>query len=532
MIKTIGCYVRLSQADDKADESNSIINQRTLIHNYIDNHPDLQGRKIIDYVDDGYTGTNMDRPEFQRMIRMAQCGQIQCIIVKDFSRFARHYIAMGDYVEQILPELGIRFISVTDHYDSAVSLTSSDNLSMALKSVLNSYYSRELSSKMTSYFMQRMRDGTYTGKPCFGYTMDQEHTHFVVDPEAAKIVRLIYDMALAGKTRPEIANYLNDQGLPTPAVYKSQRGFSPKGLITANPLWDHVKVTTILRQEIYTGKLIMRKRTQTAPCSRKYHNADSAEHIVRNNAHEAIITQEEFDRVQELMPKQKGWNRKNQKQYPLKKLVRCGTCRKCMTYRNKDSGAAFVCPDCYIKHSPCSKKRYPMHEIEQVLLCTIQQHLKLVMQEEDIDAETQRNQYLATYERELGKYLAEKDYLIQKKSQCFERYHSGAITLEQYICKKDAYAKKSQALEIKIADLEKKRAALEVSSTCIQTAFGTPDRTVGDFLEAQELTREMAVCFVKSIYLYETHMEIEWKYRDIFKSFLAQGDTNECNRAT
>ena len=176
MINTIGCYIRLSQADNKYDESDSVMNQRILIHKYIHEHPDLCGAQILDFTDDGYSGTNTDRPAFQRMIQMAQCGQIQCIIVKDFSRFARNYISMGDYVEQIFPMLGIRFISINDNYDSADAQNMSDSLSLALKSVLNTFYSRELSKKMTAYFSQKMESGEHIGNPCFGYTKNKEGT--------------------------------------------------------------------------------------------------------------------------------------------------------------------------------------------------------------------------------------------------------------------------------------------------------------------------------------------------------------------
>ena len=513
MIKVIGCYIRLSQSDNKNDESDSVVNQRMLIHNYINAHSELHGAQILDFVDDGYTGTNTDRPAFQRMIQMAQCGQIQCIIVKDFSRFARNYISMGDYVERIFPMLGIRFISVNDHYDSAGAQNMSDSLSMALKSILDTFYSRELSRKMTSYFSQKMESGEHIGKPCFGYTKNKEGTKLIPDPEAASIVRMIFDLALTGKSRSEIVNILNEQGIPTPALYKKKNGSSMNCLTTPNPIWDHVKVSTILRQEAYTGRLVMHKRIKTAPCSKTYRKTDSSEQIVRENAHEAIVTKEEFDRVQELMPKQKGWNRKNQRAYPLKGLVRCGNCGRCMSLYLNKAGGYFVCPDRYNKSSLCPPKRYPMHDIDQAVLCTIQQYLKLAA----ADCTRKKAQAPTISSGKHQSILREKDDLLRRKRQCYEDYVAGNLTLDEYKKQKEAYTKRGQELEQEIADCEN-------PAKPVAEELKLQNSPVMTWLNEKELNREMAISFVDSIYLHEDHMQINWKYRDFVGEFLNEGE--------
>lgn len=260
MPKTIACYIRLSQADDDLNqgtrelyESSSISHQRELIHTYLKEHPEFDGWNIREFVDDGYSGTSDKRPEFQRMIELARRGQIHCIIVKDFSRFARNYIMMGDYLEQIFPFLGIRFISINDGYDSNLNVNVTDDMSVVLKSILNSYYSRDLSAKMFSFNTQRMQSGNHTGVPCFGYVMNEERTHFVVDPEAAKIVRQIFDLALQGTTRTEIARILNSQSLPTPAEYNRLHGYSRSQMTTTAPLWKMSKrgESTVLSSVIF-----------------------------------------------------------------------------------------------------------------------------------------------------------------------------------------------------------------------------------------------------------------------------------------
>src|SRR5699024_5873733 len=149
-------------------------------------HPEFSDWTVQEYVDDGYTGTNDDRPEFQRMIELVRQGMIQCIIVKDLSRFARNYIITGEYLEQVFPFLGVRFISITDHYDSASNTTVEDNMSVVLKSVLNAYYSKDLGRKIASSFHQRMRQGTFKSKAPYGYRRVEDQISYQLDPESSK----------------------------------------------------------------------------------------------------------------------------------------------------------------------------------------------------------------------------------------------------------------------------------------------------------------------------------------------------------
>lgn len=521
MRNELGYYIRLSHADDDLGEdqyeSDSITNQRELIHRYLAAHPEFSGWKIHEFVDDGYSGTSENRPEFQRMINLARHGQIRCIIVKDFSRFARNYITMGDYLEQIFPFLGIRFVSINDGYDSAVTTNITDNMSMILKSILNSYYSRDLSAKMFSCNTQRMKNGSFTGSPCFGYRMNPERTHFIIDPYAAKIVREIFDLALAGSSRPEIVRILNNAGYPTPAEYNRQQGYGKSDMVTNMPLWDHIKVSNILRQEAYTGKLIMRKYVPVAPCAKQRRRTAPEERIIRENAHAPIVTQEEFDRVQILFPKRKGWDRKDQRQYPLKGLVRCGTCGKVMPLRNYAASGAFQCQESLIEHSICSQKLYPMQEIEQAVFQALHPMLQLLIQEERKYSRRQREKRLLQCQENMSDLLREKDHLKQLKTKCYEAYVSGDLTLEEYTRQKSAYTQVGQELAQKIEALESQQNMLSLSP--VPADLQQAADNAREFIHADALSREMAACFVQCVLLHEDHIEIQWKFKDLFESF-------------
>ena len=200
-MNVLACYIRLSLADgdlgNGKDESNSIRNQRNLLHQYIESHPEFSDWTVQEFVDDGYTGTNDDRPEFQRMIDLVRQGMIQCIIVKDLSRFARNYIITGEYLEEVFPFLGVRFISITDHYDSASNTTVEDNMSVVLKSVLNAYYSKDLLSKsIQAELDQKKKD-------------EENLASIAVDPNIVALAqKAAHYLSEGGLTRDMVTDYI------------------------------------------------------------------------------------------------------------------------------------------------------------------------------------------------------------------------------------------------------------------------------------------------------------------------------------
>ena len=525
MPNELACYIRLSHADDDLDtdqyESASISNQRELIHRYISAHPEFAGWQIHEFVDDGYSGTTENRPEFQRMIRLTRQGRIQCIIVKDFSRFARNYVTMGDYLEQIFPYLGVRFISVNDCYDSAVSTNIADNMSMVLKSILNSYYSRDLSAKMFTCNTQRMKNGEFVGTPCYGYMLNQERNQIIIDPNAAPVVRQIYDLALSGKTRTEIVKILNDQCIATPAEYNRQRGEGRAVMVTSHPLWDHVKVSRILREEAYTGKLVMRKYVKAAPCAKKRIKADPSQQFIREHNHEPIVSQEEFDRVQEMIPKRKGWNRQNQRQYPLKGLVRCGTCGKVMFLRQNKHIGMLQCPESTLEHSVCPSKQYSYQEVEQTVLAAIKPFLKRIIQEEKKYSRSKAADRASKCEDKIRQLQQEMKRLRQQKTLSYEQYVAGVITQEEYLHQKNEFGRQGQRLDDEISALKEQEAMLTLST--IPADLQQAADYAKTYLDCDALTREMAVSFVKAVCLFEDHIDIRWKFADLFEQLGMNG---------
>lgn len=254
----LAIYLRLSLEDDvdersSRDESNSITSQRDIVLRHINENDDLKGYKILEFVDDGYSGTNFNRPDVQRMLAMIREGKISVVIVKDLSRFGRNYLEVGNYLEHIFPYLGVRFVAVNDHYDSNKYIGTTGGIDVAFKNFIHEQYSRDLSVKVKASQHMMMRKGKYVTHCPYGYTKESGVKHHMVpDPATAPIVREIFLMAIEGKKTTEIARILNARKIPTPMDYKNWNRKDIKN----RTMWSHQAVIRIIKEYKYTGAMV------------------------------------------------------------------------------------------------------------------------------------------------------------------------------------------------------------------------------------------------------------------------------------
>ena len=527
-MNVLACYIRLSLADgdlgNGKDESNSIRNQRNLLHQYIESHPEFSDWTVQEFVDDGYTGTNDDRPEFQRMIDLVRQGMIQCIIVKDLSRFARNYIITGEYLEEVFPFLGVRFISITDHYDSASNTTVEDNMSVVLKSVLNAYYSKDLGRKIASSFHQRMRQGTFKSKAPYGYRRVEDQISYQLDPESAKIVRLIFDLALKGCSTREIANRLNEDKIPTPAVYNryhTEYNKISSRTITENPIWEPTGILNILRNRAYTGDLIMRKAASVVSGSKKRRPTLPEEQIVKKEDHTPIVTHEEFEKVQNLFPMRAKRQKTRQRiEYTLKGTVRCGQCRRVMVYANY---SYFVCRHSVLDHSSCSPKHFPAAEIENAVFEALKPLLETAAA---AGKRTSRKNGSAPVDflSQCRKEIADTEYrerrCRQLKLDAYEEYTAGTLSLENYLKRKDSLTKQAKEYSRRLGTLKAQEKAY--SGGEIPHDVQAITDAAMQFRHNTSLTREMVTTFLESVYVYDDHYEFQWKEQALLEQLNGQ----------
>ncbi len=305
MENVLALYLRSSveQQEEKRnqnnlDESDTIANQRELLRSYAAKLG-LDGYKVVEYVDDGHTGTNFRRPAFQKLIEDARRGKIQALIVKDFSRMGRDYIGVGDYMEQFFPSMGIRVISVNDRWDSAEHLGETLELDASFRTLLYDMYSRDLSKKRKSANQARNEKGVYTTSLApYGYQKSENDIHqLVVDPEEAVVVRRIFSMFLSGMKRGDIAKVLTSEKIPTPSMRNMEQGRTKK---EASKQWSIRAISIILRNEMYTGTVITnRYEKEYAAASMKKRKQSEWLHFP--GRHEAIVSKTDFEKVRQML---------------------------------------------------------------------------------------------------------------------------------------------------------------------------------------------------------------------------------------
>ena len=328
-------------------ESNSIVNQRELIEQYISGKNDL---KLVDYyIDDGYSGTNFNRPGFRRLLQDMKNKKINCIIVKDLSRFARSHIEADMYFENIFPALNIRFISVIENIDSFENPESLDNLIVPFKNLLNDAYAKDISKKVRSALLTKRLNGEFIGTSAtYGYLKDPKDKHrLIIDKVASKYVIQIFDSAKEGKTASEIANELNKSGILTPYTYKVKNDN-----IGVDKKWNAKMINVILQNRVYTGDLIQGKKKVENYRTHKLINVNKDEWIITKNHHEPIISKEDFGKVQEIIKNNKC-ARSNKEKDLFYSFLKCADCGSSFILRKVKKYEYYHCTS-YVRNGSCT----------------------------------------------------------------------------------------------------------------------------------------------------------------------------------
>lgn len=461
----IGLYMRLSRDDEKAGESMSIEHQRIILQKYVAE----QGGQIADeYIDDGWSGTNFERPAVKRMLEDAQSGKIDTIIVKDLSRFGRNYIQVGQYIDYIFPAYGIRFIALNDNVDTSDRSSAAMDM-MPIMNVFNEWHAANTSKKIRAVLEASQRSGKYTNwNYPYGYKAGTDDNRTaVIDAEAAAVVKRIYDLRLQGLSYQTISRVLTDSGIPNPATYftridgkKADKQFSP--------YWCPKTVRCILTNPTYIGSTVQHKTTSVSYKNHKVINVPENKQIVKENAHEAIIGLDIWNKVQEInraVSASRGRADKTENVHPLSGLLVCGDCGKKLTFKSGGKRC-----DCFIcrTYRDLGKKYCSSHcitekAITSVVLQDIRSMLKLVTLDETKAKErfikeksknSEQNRY--SEEKQLKAYknrLVELERLIQS---AFEEKVLG--NLPENVCASliRKYQAEISATQISIEETEKR----------------------------------------------------------------------------
>lgn len=379
----VGLYIRLSESDsDKSyeSESESIINQRNLLMSFVKQN---EFTFVDEYIDDGFTGTNFDRPSFKRLIDDIEKGRINCVITKDLSRLGRNYVTCGYYVDEYFLLKKVRYIAVLDQVDTF--LNNVGNEMIPFKSVFNDMTSRDNSKKIRSILRNKKEIGKFIGsEPSFGYMRDPEDKgHLLPNPETAFIVRKIFEMANDGTSVSDIASYLNDCKYPTPSLYKKKEGSKQK----VNPIWNISSVKKILKNQMYTGDMVQNVQTKLSYKSPKKVTLNKEAWIIVPNTHEPLVSKEVFFKVQNNV-KRKPKTQSNREKRLFENLIYCKECGNTLTvtYRKKQDYWTVNC-NRYSRDPRrhlCYPHFMPYDKLEEALLDTIKNTCKKYLDKLDI----------------------------------------------------------------------------------------------------------------------------------------------------
>lgn len=530
-------YCRLSVLDSGKLDGESIQNQIDLLERFVASRADLNRVEL--FVDNGFTGTNFERPEWERLIQAVRQKKINCIVVKDLSRLGRNYIEAGEFLEKVCPFLGIRFISINDGYDS-LSVSSSDALSASLKNIVNDYYAKDISLKSGSSLKAKRQRGDYIGNYApHGYRKDPENkNHLLVDPESAPVIQRLFDYFDQGNSYMAVARMLNEAGYPSPERYRFEQGILTNySKIASSILWTRRVVKDILQNIAYIGHLAQGKSTKCLYKGIPEHTVPQAEWDIAYNTHEPIIEQALFERVQEEVKRRLDATKKNQNKYshlpPNKaifgKKLRCGICGstikryRCLSHGGQRAWFSYRCRKKSDHGSEvCSQENIREADLHNAVLETIKAQIALFMDTRAVveaASARQRDDAIcdaSTNEQHTLEGRLQRSHSLM--SSLYQDYKEGILSLSEYQFAKEKYSNEIIQIEQRLNVL--KGITPVVDKALLQT------KKWNDILEtyrsATEITSEIVDTLIESVRVDNpTSITVELKFKDEMELLLA-----------
>lgn len=525
-------YVRLSKEDalssqGKKAESNSISNQKQLILDFVRDKADINIVSIRE--DDGYTGTDYDRPDFQRMMDDIKAGVVNCVIVKDLSRFGREYINAGKYIDRLFPYYGVRLIAINDGIDT-VTRSSSDDFNIMIKNLMNDNYCRDISIKIRSQLQVKRKNGEFIGAFApYGYRKSSEDKNLLlIDTYPAEVVQDIFRWKLDGMSQDAIAKELTRRGILSPMEYKRSQGLPFQTKFKKNQLaaWSAVAVRRILENPVYVGTLIQGVRTRPNYKIKTVVVKEEDDWVIVEHAHEAIIEPKMFLLVQRLLELDTRTSPGEQKVFPLAGLIYCGDCKGTMVRKTTTSGGKkffyYVCGTHKKEHS-CSNHQISEKQLEETVLCLLQEHIRMVVELENclkaIQEAPREHAGMKKAEDRMTAAEAEIARYRRLKTSAYEDLKDGILSKEDYLDIRNQY-------DARIADAELAQEQLR-KELSLYLGGSTPKRQwIRDFMEyrnIQSLNRSVAVECIEKILVYEgKRIEVSFTHMQDYQALSAQ----------
>ena len=530
-------YIRLSIEDSGKTDGYSLANQEKLVKDFITEQQDMRLYRL--YIDNGATGTVFERPAFDEMLQDMKDGKINCIVVKDLSRLGRNYLEAGNYLEQIFPFFRVRFISITDGYDSNSPDVTDESLIIPLKNIINEGYAKDISQKITTSFETRKKQGQFMGKyPVYGYLKDPENkNHLIVNPETSGIVKRIFQMRDSGMALGAIASQLNGEGIPSPARYLWLKGLS-KEERHKDSYWDRTNVKRLLTNKMYLGMLVYGKERTSFAKGIKRQRVPESEWKYVPNAHEAIIDQELFDSVQRKLEGAKqdflnmtGINEDYQPENLFRGRIHCSDCGRAMKMTKFVATRKDGSTDRYAVYECCRRKQLydlscPQRSIRKSIVDktveeAIRFHIRTFLDTEQVIAKLNRSPKGRAAASNIQNRIREKQRRITKierlSTGIYEDYREGILDEGEYLAIRRQYGAEKEELlkEVDALMLAETEHEADYHST------GSLADIVRKYAEFQELNREIVEAFIVDIQVHtDSHLAITFAFEDEFQRLI------------
>ena len=523
-------YLRLSsqKLNEEIGESDSIVNQEALLRSYLKSYPEIEVKYV--FKDDGWSGVNFDRPGFQKMMQKIYDNEIDCVVVKDLSRLGRNHTETGKYITRIFPAFGVRFIAVNDHVDTAKNMTDAESFIIPFKDLLNDSYSRDISMKVRSARAVKYAVGDFGG--CFytyGYEIDPSNrNNYLIDKEAADVVRKIYRWTFDGVGESEITRRLNLMHILPPSEHKRKKKLGDK-FVRGKFVWTIYNIYRILRNDTYTGVLRLGKyTTPNYKVKKVIVKPEEEQHIFRDH-HEAIIPKFEFDLMQDLLSRDCRVCRKEggayTQVYPLVGFIFCAECGGGMhvktTFAKGKLYKYYVCGTNKMHSNLCSSHHISYEKVHKIVLGALNAHIKTLVKTEEVFRDKSLD-LLAQPEIEklqirIGLILEEKYQVTEQMKSLLRDYQEGILTDTEYCDIRTEYQKKLDDLQKSAAELEYQKNN-QIASEESNMHWIRQYRECG---ELTELTRRAVVTFIDRIEVKDNdHIMIKFRFGDEYKSIL------------
>ncbi len=515
----VGLYIRLSESDeDKTyeSESESIVNQRNLLMDYVKE----SGFTLVDeYVDDGFTGTNFDRPSFQRLLKDIESGRINCVITKDLSRLGRDYIQCGYYVEQYFPQKRIRYISILDQVDTF--LENANNDIAPFKALFNDMTSKDTSKKIRSILKNKKQQGKFIGsKPCYGYMRDPlDKERLIPDPEVAPIVKKIFKMAHSGTGVSDIVSYLNYNKILSPSMYKNTKSSSRQKV----NVWTISSVNKLLKNRMYTGDMVQNVQTKLSYKSQKKVALEKEFWIIVENTHDPLVSKVVFEAIQNAPARIKNTHCNREKRL-LENLLVCKECGNSLSvlYRKnknyKDGKYWSVNCNKYARDPRrhlCYPHFFPYDKLEEkimsVIKTTCQKYLdSLNIKELSEKVLQNRAKEKSESQKEKQQLLQEIEELKRKSDSLYDDKFKGIITVDTYTRMSAQTKKQISALNYRIYEIDNEENQIKEDTKEI----AKHEEQIKSLLNLDEPNRELIKTLVKNIYIdKDRNIEIQYRFK-------------------